>query len=84
MPEIPKIEIYSIIILPSNKEKKTKSLEEKLGKCVLVSFGNFAYVGELNKNQENNFYIKYQISQRIEEKIIELDATNVIYVKMAI
>ena len=81
MAEIPKLEIYSIILLPSDEEKKIKSLEEKVGKCILVSFGNLAYIGELCKNQENNFYIKYQIKQKVEEKIIGLNSTNVIFVK---
>ena len=81
MPEIPKLEIYNIIILPPDKEKKIKSLEEKLGKCVLVSFENYAYAGELNKNPGDNFYIKYKTPQRIEEKIIEINSTNVIFVK---
>ncbi|MEK6824127.1 MAG: hypothetical protein AABY06_03770 [Nanoarchaeota archaeon] len=81
MAETPQLEIYSIFILPPDKEKKIESLEEKLGKCVLVNFGNLAYVGELCKTQENNFYIKYQIKQKVEEKIIEINSTNVIFVK---
>lgn len=52
MTEIPKLEIYNIIILPSNEEKKIASLEEKLGKSVLVNFGNLAYVGELCRSKK--------------------------------
>lgn len=81
MLEIPFLEIYSIIILPPDKENKIKSLEEKLGRKVLVSFENFAYAGELCKSQENSFSIKYQNAKGIEEKRIWLDSTNVIFVK---
>ena len=81
MPEIPKLEIYNIIILPSNKEDKIESLEKILGRCVLVSFENYAYAGELCKNVEDNFCLKYQNAKGIEEKIIGLDSTNVIFVK---
>ncbi len=84
MSETPQLEIYKTLILPSNEEKKIASLEEKLGKCVLVNFGNLAYVGELCKNAEDNFCLKYQNARGIEEKIIELDSTNAIYIKMAV
>ena len=81
MAEIPKLEIYSIILLPSDKEKRIERLEKELNKEVLAGFGEFAYVGKLCKNAENNFCLKYQNSRGVEEKIIELDSTNVIFVK---
>ena len=58
---------FIVYSFASDKEKKIESLEEKLGKCVLVNFGNLAYVGELCKTQENNFYIKYQIKQKLKK-----------------
>lgn len=83
MAEIPHLEIYGIIILPPDKEKKIKLLEEKLGEYILVSFENFAYAGKLNKKQSSEFYIEYQNSKGIEEKMIELNSTNVIFVKQS-
>ncbi len=73
----------ALLFYPPDEENKIKSLEEKLGKSVLVCFGNLAYMGELYKNKENNFYIKYQNAKGIEEKIIEINSTNVIFVKQS-
>ena len=81
MIEIPKSEVYRIIILPSDEEKKIERLEKELNKKVLVNFDKFAYTGRLCRYQDNDFYIKYQTAQGIEEKIISLDSTNVIFVK---
>ena len=81
MNEIPKSEIYSIIILPSDEEKKIGRLEKELNKEVLVNFGDIAYTGKLCKHQDNHFYIKYQTMLGIEEKNIEINSTNVIFVR---
>jgi len=83
MVEIPKLEIYRIIVLPSDEEKKIKNLEETLGKSILISFDNFAYTGELCKSQKDDFYIRYQTEKGIEERIIEINSTNVIFIKQS-
>ena len=81
MAEIPPLEIYSIVVLPPDNKGKIERLEKELNKRVLVIFDKFAYSGQLYKHFEDNFYIKYQTAQGIEEKILDLDSTNIIFVK---
>ena len=81
MIEIPALEIYKIIILPQNEEDKVERLEKELNKSVIVTLDKLAYTGKLCKNLENNFYLKYQTTRGIEEKIIDTNSTNVIFVK---
>lgn len=84
MAEIPKFEIYRIITLPSDEKTKIERLEKELNKEVLINFDKFAIVGRLCKYQYSNFYLKYQTMLGIEEKIIDINSTNVIFVKTAI
>ena len=81
MLEIPQLEIYRVVILPPDKEEKIERLEKELNKKVLVSFDKLAYAGRLCKNFKDDFYIKYQTAQIVEEKIIDADSINVIFVK---
>ena len=81
MAEIPPLEIYSIVVLPPDNKGKIERLEKELNKIVLAIFDKFAYSGKLSRHFEDNFYIKYQTAQGIEEKILDLDSTNIIFVK---
>ena len=81
MTEIPPLEIYSIVVLPSENKGKIERLEKELNKGVLVIFDKFAYAGKLCKHLENTFYIKYQTAQGIEKKTIDLDSINILFVR---